>query len=79
MRSDVDEGSKAATLLAWDRVLGLDLHRRPRERSVPAGAKELIAERNQARAAMDFARSDELREKLRAMGISVSDDPISGD
>src|SRR5690606_26357296 len=35
----------------------------------------LVEERRQARAAKDFARSDELRGKLTEMGISVSDTP----
>lgn len=35
----------------------------------------LIAERTQARAAKDFAKSDELRNKLTEIGISVSDTP----
>jgi cysteinyl-tRNA synthetase len=33
----------------------------------------VVAERSQARANKDFAKSDELRQKLTAMGISVSD------
>lgn len=35
----------------------------------------LVTERTQARAAKDFAKSDELRKKLTEMGISVSDTP----
>lgn len=35
----------------------------------------LVAERNAARTAKDFAKSDELRAKLTEMGISVSDTP----
>jgi cysteinyl-tRNA synthetase len=74
-RSDLDPGSKAATLLAWDRVLGLDLDRTA-ERPLPAGAQQLIAEREKARAAKDFARADQLREQLRSLGVSVADKPI---
>ncbi len=33
----------------------------------------LVTERNAARAAKDFAKSDELRSKLVTMGIAVSD------
>ncbi|MEN0059653.1 MAG: cysteine--tRNA ligase [Bdellovibrio sp.] len=36
---------------------------------------ELVAQRSQARANKDFAKSDELRDHLAAMGISVSDTP----
>lgn len=36
---------------------------------------QLVAERSQARANKDFAKSDELRKKLTDLGISVSDTP----
>ena len=72
-RSSLAPRTRAATLLAWDRVLGLDLDRPGAEPGLPPGAAELIAERERARAAKDFARSDELREKLRALGVSVAD------
>jgi len=72
-RSPVAPHARAATLLAWDGVLGLDLDRARAESGLPPGAAELIAERDRARAAKDFARSDELREQLRALGVSVAD------
>jgi len=72
-RSPVAPHARAATLLAWDGVLGLDLDRARAESGLPPGAAELIAERERARAAKDFARSDELRETLRALGVSVAD------
>jgi cysteinyl-tRNA synthetase len=76
VKSEMDPATKAATLLAWDRVLGLDLDRGATERSLPPGAADLIAERESARAAKDFARSDALRDQLKAMGVEVSDAPL---
>jgi cysteinyl-tRNA synthetase len=35
----------------------------------------LVAERDAARAARDFGRSDELRQRLQAMGLEVMDTP----
>jgi len=40
-----------------------------------ADVDRLVAERSTARAAKDFARSDELRAKLQEMGIAVQDSP----
>ena len=76
VKSDLAPGDKAATLRAWDRVLGLDLEREPEQRELPAGATELIAQREKARAARDFAAADVLRDKLKAMGVIVADIPI---
>ena len=76
VKSDLDSGTKAATLLAWDRVLGLDLDRSTVAPSLPPKAAELIAEREKAREAKDFARSDALREELKSLGVEVSDRPL---
>ena len=51
----------------------LDLRRPAPEGSLPAGAAELLAAREKARAAKDFARSDQLREELGALGVTVFD------
>ena len=75
-RSGEPPAAKASLLRAWDRVLGLDLDRSSIDRPLPAGAAELLAARERARAARDFARSDELREQLRVLGVTVSDAPL---
>jgi cysteinyl-tRNA synthetase len=76
-RSTEPPPARAALLGAWDAVLGLDLDRAPTiERRLPDGAAELLAERDRARAAKDFARSDQIREQLRALGVAVSDKPL---
>jgi cysteinyl-tRNA synthetase len=57
---------------AFDRLLGLDLAG-PAGQALPAGAEELIARREQARAARDFATADRLREELQTLGVEVTD------
>jgi cysteinyl-tRNA synthetase len=72
----VPDGEKVDLMMSWDRVLGLDLGRLAREAFEPSvEALALIAERDQARAAKDFARSDEIRDRLQAMGLEVMDTP----
>src|SRR4029077_5285007 len=72
VRSDTASQTKAALLKSWDRVLGLDLDR-PGDAELPEGAAELLAARDKARSAKDFARSDALRDELAALGVAVID------
>jgi cysteinyl-tRNA synthetase len=77
-RSDLAPGAKAALLLDWDRVLGLDVARdgaedRGTPADLPPGAAELLDKRARARAARDFATSDRLRDELAAAGVRVAD------
>ncbi len=74
--SDVPDGDKHALLSSWDRVLGLDLEREVREAWTPTDEMEkLVTQRDAARAAKDFAKADELRDRLQAMGLEVMDTP----
>ena len=80
---------RIATLADFDAVLGLDLLtlRRQDLRVRPADARigdadiaARLAERRDARAAKDFARSDALRDSLTAQGVEVMDgDPLGWD
>ena len=73
-RSDLPPAERYALLSSWDRVLGLDLERDAREGwEPPEEAVALVAERDAARAAKDYASSDEIRERLEAMGLEVMD------
>ncbi len=89
LRASMPADERRWLVLDFDLVLGLDLDRsvpsssehlaRPdAAAALPAGdlspaARELLAERAAARAARDWARADQLREELRAMGIEVVD------
>jgi cysteinyl-tRNA synthetase len=74
--SNLPGGEKYALLRSWDDVLALDL-----ERDAKAGWEPtqemlaLVAERDTARAGKDYARSDEIRDRLQAMGLEVMDTP----
>ena len=56
-----------------DQVLGLDLTRAPEIRELPAKLKALLAQRESARAAKNWALSDELRASLESAGLEISD------
>jgi len=72
--SSIPDGEKYELLASWDAVLGLDLERMAREGfEVPGDVRALVEERDTARAARDYARSDELRDRLTEMGWEVMD------
>jgi cysteinyl-tRNA synthetase len=76
VRSDLAAGAKAALLLDWDRVLGLDLGRAaPPPGALPPGAAELLSQRGWARAEKNYPTADRLRAELAAMGVEVTDGP----
>jgi cysteinyl-tRNA synthetase len=56
-------------------ALGLENLLRATEPDVDPRAEQLLAEREQARAARDFGHADRLREELAAMGYEVRDGP----
>jgi cysteinyl-tRNA synthetase len=71
---DVPAGEKRKLLASWDHVLGLDLERDARSAWEPSEEiLRLVAQRDEARAGKDYARSDELRDRLQDMGLEVMD------
>jgi len=73
----ISNGSKLETFLAADRLLGLDLARdigkAPAVVEITPEAAELLEQRRLARAEKLWARSDELRDALAALGFVVTD------
>jgi cysteinyl-tRNA synthetase len=73
---EVADDEKYALLAAWDHVLGLDLEREAKSVWKPTDEmRALMAERDSARAARDFAAADELRDRLDGIGLEVMDTP----
>ncbi len=71
-----DSNDKRATLLDFDRVLGLKLKEVKHEKiNIPANVRKLLNEREQARANKDFELSDKLRDRIANKGFIVEDTP----
>lgn len=62
-------------LAAYEQVLGLGLDQAPEQLVVPEDVQQLLNERAIAREAKDFAKSDDLREKIAKLGFEVLDTP----
>jgi cysteinyl-tRNA synthetase len=67
-----------ATILDFDKVLGLDISSQSIKlqqylEAIPDQIKELAVEREDARDKKDFAKSDEIREQIKALGYDVLD------
>jgi cysteinyl-tRNA synthetase len=76
VRSDVPAATKKATLLQFDRVLGLQLTSwQPFEAVVPEVLMALIQQRQQARAEKRWQDADTLREQVKAAGYTIDDTP----
>jgi cysteinyl-tRNA synthetase len=68
----VSPADKKATLLDFDRVLGLGFENLKPE-IVPENIMEVVKEREDARQNKDFQKSDELRDKINSLGYEIKD------
>ena len=88
-RSDLQPSGSPRSVEDFDAVLGLncspstraDLRLRPAAATIDEPTIEArLADRKDARAAKDFARSDAIRDELTAAGVEVMDgDPLGWD
>ncbi|MBM3262976.1 MAG: cysteine--tRNA ligase [candidate division Zixibacteria bacterium] len=76
VKSDLPDPVRKATVLAFDRVLGLKLAEWvPQEEPVRAEIAELVEQRRQARAEKRWQDADVFRERIAAAGYEIKDTP----
>jgi cysteinyl-tRNA synthetase len=76
VRSGLPAATKKATLLQFDRVLGLRLTKwQPPEEAVPEALMTLVQQRQQARAEKRWKDADALREQIKVAGYEIEDTP----
>jgi len=73
LKSDISDADKFATIMDFDRVLGLSLDQVNQLEALPEAVQKLVDERQAARAARDWTRSDQLRDAIQDMGYAVQD------
>jgi cysteinyl-tRNA synthetase len=69
---NMSDADKKATILDFDKVLGLGFEDL-KEEKIPENVLKLVEEREHVRKNKDFQKSDELREKINALGYEVKD------
>jgi len=76
VKSDLPPAVKKATLLVFDRVLGLGLGEwKPTEEVVPQEILDLVEQRQQARKEKRWADADALRDRVTEAGYEIMDTP----
>jgi cysteinyl-tRNA synthetase len=75
-RSDLPGPVRKATLLDFDKILGLRLSEwKPAQETVPDGIMTLVEKRRQARDERRWKDADALRDQIREAGYEVEDTP----
>lgn len=72
LKSDLSNQDKLATILDFDKVLGLSLDK-IKKISIPDRIKELAQKREQARQDKNWSESDKIREQIKAQGYQIKD------
>ncbi|MFH1890010.1 MAG: cysteine--tRNA ligase [Candidatus Kuenenbacteria bacterium] len=74
LKSNLKPEIKKATLLDFDKVLGLDLNKIKKEKAIiPDEIKKLAAARQQARQEKNFSKADKLRSEIKKLGFEIED------
>jgi cysteinyl-tRNA synthetase len=73
LKSDIPAGEKHATVLDFDRVLGLGLDQVDKPQELPPEIQKRVEARRRAREAKNWAESDRLRDEIQALGYTVKD------
>ncbi len=77
LKADTNDATKRALVEDFDQVLSLDLLKEQETKAaddeIKVMVEGMIAKRNEARKAKDFAKADAIRDELLAKGIEIKD------
>ncbi len=74
--TNISNQNKKATLLDFDKVLGLGLNQLKKE-IIPLNIKQLVEEREEVRRNKDWNKSDKLRDQIKNLGYEIKDSSSS--
>jgi len=74
IKSDYPEDEKMATLLEFDKVVGLDFAKTKIALSkIPSKIKKLVLEREELREQKNWSKADQIRQKINNLGFEIED------
>jgi len=73
LKSKIKDQEKLATILDFDKVLGLNLREALNVVELPAEVDKIVNERQKAREKKNFGKADELRKEIEKLGYTVED------
>jgi len=73
VKSSLSPEEKWATILDFDKVLGLNLDKEVENEEIPEEILKLVEERKEVREVKNWAESDRLREIIKNKGYLVED------
>jgi cysteinyl-tRNA synthetase len=77
LRSDIPEPNKLATIMDFDKVLGLNVAERAQEsrqeQDIPQEIRDKAKERERLREEKRFEEADDLRKEIQDLGYIVED------
>ncbi|MDD5173049.1 MAG: cysteine--tRNA ligase [Patescibacteria group bacterium] len=74
IKSDLSNGEKMATLIDFDKILGLDLIKTKKDLSkIPLKIKEIVKKRELFRKEKNWAAADQLRQEINNLGFQIED------
>ena len=73
VKSDLDLADKKATLLDFDKVLGLSFDKDILEEEIPEEIKDLVQKRTEAKINKNWVEADRLRDLIKEKGYLVED------
>jgi len=76
LKSDLSPQDKLATILDFDKVLGLKLDELRKEKiTIPQEIKKLVEKREQARQNKNWSQADQIRKEIEERGFKIEDTP----
>ncbi len=73
LKSDIPAEEKTATILDFDKVLGLNIREAIKEEELPDEIKQLVEARENARKEKNWIEADKLRKEIESRGYAVED------